>query len=62
MKQSEAGQKGKPPVEWLLEQVLTGTANPEVVPYLIGISSRELQSRLRGLIDQRAEEQGWHVG
>lgn len=59
MKHEDAGRKGRPPEEWLLEQVLSGTANPEMAPYLIGISSRELQSRLRGLIDQRAEEQGW---
>lgn len=59
MKHEDAPRKGRPPEEWLLEQVLCGTANPEMAPYLIGISSRELQSRLRGLIDQRAEEQGW---
>ena len=59
MRQEESGRKGRPPEDWLLEQVLNGSANPEVVPYLIGISSRELQSRLRSLIDQRADEQGW---
>jgi hypothetical protein len=59
MKQDDLTRKGRPPEEWLLEQVLSGTANPEMAPYLIGISSRELQSRLRGLIDRRAEEQGW---
>jgi hypothetical protein len=59
MKHEDAERKGRPPEEWLLEQVLSGTANPEMAPYLIGISSRELQSRLRGLIDQRAAEQGW---
>lgn len=59
MRQNEPGRKDRPPEEWLLEQVLTGMANPDVVPYVMGISTRELQSRLRGLIDQRAEEQGW---
>jgi hypothetical protein len=61
MKYEDPGRKGRPPDEWLLEQVLCGTTNPEVAPYLIGISTRELQSRLRGLIDQRAEEQGWRT-
>jgi hypothetical protein len=59
MRQNEPWRKSRPPEEWLLEQVLTGMANPDVVPYVMGISTRELQSRLRGLIDQRAEEQGW---
>jgi hypothetical protein len=49
----------KPPEEWVLEQVLAGKANPDVAPYVIGVSSTELRSMLVGLIHQRAKEQGW---
>ena len=49
----------KPPEEWVLEQVIAGKANPEVAPYVIGVSSTELRSMLAGLIDRRAKEQGW---
>lgn len=62
MEQREPLPRGRPSEEWVLEQVISGQANPDVVPYVMGISLTELRSRLRGLIHLRAEEQGWLSG
>ena len=42
--------------EWMLERVLSGEVSPQVVGQLLEISRYELQSRLRGLITDRAEQ------
>lgn len=43
----------------LLEQVLSGEAEPETAAGMMGISRFELRSLLWNLLEQRVQEQGW---